>query len=74
MEKFILKNKNGRPVFIQQPGNLKNPPVRLIPETYMKVNMLAEVAGITLGQVIQQCVDYAFNNMAAVDPKEEEAQ
>ena len=66
MEKFILKNKNGRPVFI--------PPVRLIPETYMKVNMLAEVAGITLGQVIQQCVDYAFNNMAAVDPKEEEVQ
>lgn len=71
MEKFILKNKNGRPVFIQQ---LRQPSVRLIPETYMKVNMLAEVAGITLGQVIQQCVDYAFNNMAAVDPKEEEVQ
>lgn len=71
MEKFILRNKAGRPVFIQQPGHPKNPPVRLVPETYMKVNMLAEVAGITLGQVIEQCVDYAFNNMAATDPSEE---
>ena len=33
MEKFILKNKNGRPVFIQQPGNLKNPAVRVMPAT-----------------------------------------
>lgn len=73
MEKFILKNKAGRPVFIQQPGNPKGPPVRLIPVTYMKVNMLAEVAGITMGQVIEQCVDYAFNNMAAIDENKEVA-
>lgn len=31
MEKFILKNKNGRPVFIQQKGNLTKPTVRLTP-------------------------------------------
>ena len=73
MEKFILKKQAGRPVFIQQPGNPKGPRVRLIPETYMKVNMLAEVAGITMGQVIEQCVDYAFNNMAAIDENKEVA-
>lgn len=37
----------------------------------MKVNMLANVAGISLGEVIEQCVDYAFDNMAAIDPNEE---
>ena len=71
MEKFILRNKAGRPVFIQRDGNLTKPVVRLPPENYMKVNMLANVAGISLGAVIEQCVDYAFDNMAAIDPNEE---
>ena len=71
MEKFILRNKAGRPVFIQQDGNLMKPVVRLTPGNYMKVNMLANVAGISLGAVIEQCVDSAFDNMAAIDPNEE---
>lgn len=71
MEKFILRNTAGRPVFIQQDGNLTKPVVRLTPGNYMKVNMLANVAGISLGAVIEQCVDYAFDNMAAIDPNEE---
>ena len=40
MEKFILRNKAGRPVFIQQDGNLTKPVVRLTPGNYMKVNVL----------------------------------
>ena len=39
MEKFILRNKAGRPVFIQQDGNLTKPVVRLTPGNYMKVNI-----------------------------------
>lgn len=37
----------------------------------MEKFILRNKAGITLGQVIEQCVDYAFNNMAATDPSEE---
>ena len=71
MEKFILRNKAGRPVFIQQDGNLTKPVVRGAPGADKKGNMLANVAGISLGAVIEQCVDYAFDNMAAIDPNEE---
>ena len=41
MEKFILKNKNGRPVFIQQKGNLTKPTVRLTPTTFQWIKMLS---------------------------------
>lgn len=39
----------------------------------MEKFILKNKAGITLGQVIEQCVDYAFSNMAATDPNEEVA-
>ena len=55
MEKFILRNKAGRPVFIQQDGNLTKPVVRLTPANNIKGNMVA----------------HAFDNMAAIDPNEE---
>ena len=72
MEKFVLRNKAGQPVFIQQEGNLTQPTVRLTPTTLMpsrdsRVGMLASMAGISMGMVVEQCVAYAISNMAAID-------
>ena len=58
MEKFVLRNKAGQPVFIQQEGNLT---------TFQWIKMLASMAGISMGMVVEQCVAYAISNMAAID-------
>lgn len=71
MEKFILKNDAGQPVFIQQKGNLTKPTVRLTPATFQWIKMLSSTAGISMGSVVEQCVVYAISNMAAVDENEE---
>lgn len=71
MEKFILKNKNGRPVFIQQKGNLTKPTVRLTPTTFQWIKMLSSMADIDMGDIVEQCVAYAISNMAALDENEE---
>ena len=60
MEKFVLRNKAGQPVFIQ-------PTVRLTPTTFQWIKMLASMAGISMGMVVEQCVAYAISNMAAID-------
>lgn len=65
MEKFILRDKAGSPVFIQQPGNLDRPTVRLTPTTFQWVKMLAKMADSDMGDVVEQCVIYAISNMAA---------
>ena len=67
MEKFVLRNKAGQPVFIQQEGNLTQPTVRLTPTTFQWITMLASMAGISMGMVVEQCVAYAISNMAAID-------
>ena len=71
MEKFILKNKNGRPVFIQQKGNLTKPTVRLTPTTFQWIKMLSSMADPDMGDIVEQCVAYAISNMAALDENEE---
>ena len=71
MEKFVLRNKAGRPVFIQQEGNLTQPTVRLTPITFQWIKMLASMAGISMGAVVEQCVAYAIGNMAASDETED---
>lgn len=71
MEKFILKNKNGRPVFIQQKGNLTKPAVRLTPTTFQWIKMLSSMADTDMGDIVEQCVAYAISNMAALDENEE---
>lgn len=71
MEKFILKNKNGRPVFIQQKGNLTKPTVQLTPTTFQWIKMLSSKADTDMGDIVEQCVAYAINNMAALDENEE---
>lgn len=65
MDKFILKDDKGKPVFIQQEENLTKPVVRLTPECYQLVKVLASSANISMGCVIGQCVTYAVANMAA---------
>ena len=72
MEKFILKNKNGRPVFIQQKGNLTKPTVRLTPTTFQWIKMLSSMADTDMGDIVEQCVAYAISNMAALDENEED--
>lgn len=72
MEKFILKNKAGRPVFIQQKGNLTKPTVRLTPATFQWIKMLSSMADTDMGDVVEQCVTYAISNMAAIDESEED--
>ena len=71
MDKFILRNRAGAPVFIQQPGNLTRPTVRLTPTTFQWVKMLSSMADTDLGDVVEQCVTYAISNMAAIEPKED---
>ena len=71
MEKFILKNEAGQPVFIQQKGKLTKPTVRLTPTTFQWIKMLAGMANISMGSIVEQCVAYAITNMAAVDENEE---
>ena len=71
MEKFIQKNKNAPPVFIQQKGNLTNPTVRLTPTTFQWIKMLSSMADTDMGEIVEQCVAYAISNMAALDEKEE---
>lgn len=71
MEKFILKNKNGRPVFIQQKGNLTKPTVRLTPTTFQWIKMLSSMADTDMGDIVEQRVAYAISNMAALDENEE---
>ena len=72
MEKFILKNKNGRPVFIQQKGNLTKPTVRLTPTTFQWIKMLSSMANLSMGSIVEQCVAYAISNMAAIDENKED--
>ena len=71
MEKFILKNRNGRPVFIQQKGNLTKPTVRLTPTTFQWIKMLSSMADTDMGDIVEQYVAYAISNMAALDENEE---
>lgn len=72
MEKFILKNRAGRPVFIQQKGNLTRPTVRLTPATFQWIKMLSSMADTDMGDVVEQCVVYAISNTAAIDENGEE--
>lgn len=53
MEKFILKNRNGRPVFIQQKGNLTKPTVRLTPTTFQWIKMLSSMAALDENEEVQ---------------------
>ena len=71
MDKVILKNRAGKPVFIQQPGNLERPTVRLTPTTFQWIKMLSSMADTDMGDVVEQCVAYAIGNMAAIEPKED---
>lgn len=57
MEKFVLKNEDGQPVFIQQKGNLTKPTVRLTPTTFQWIKMLSGMANLSMGSIVEQCVD-----------------
>lgn len=69
--KVHSENKNGRPVFIQQKGNLTKPTVRLTPTTFQWIKMLSSMADTDMGDIVEQCVAYAISNMAALDENEE---
>lgn len=73
MEKFVLKNEDGQPVFIQQKGNLTKPTVRLTPTTFQWIKMLSGMANLSMGSIVEQCVAYAISNMAAIDENKEVA-
>lgn len=67
MDAFTLRDKKGRPVFIQQEGNLTKPTVRLTPTSFQWVKLLAMTADISMGSVVEQCVSYAIQHMAALE-------
>lgn len=61
MDKFVLK--------LPYPDNAadKQPIVRLKPSYYQTLNTLKARTGLPLGNIVEQCIDYALENMEADD-------
>ena len=45
----------------------KQPIVRLKPSYYQTLNVLRARTGLPLGNIVEQCIDYALENMEADD-------
>ena len=45
----------------------KQPIVRLKPSYYQTLNALRARTGLPLGNIVEQCIDYALENMEADD-------
>ena len=50
------------------PSKPKQPIVRLKPSYYQLLEQLKKQSGLPLGSIVEQCIDYAMENMEKEEP------